>query len=149
MDLTLNALDFRIENSEIVIKINGVEAGNITEIPRRELGKAVRLARKYGIMYECIILNNCMSKSIDITYSNLIKLYSIYKKSKINKINNTMTIFCGTEIVAVIVGKKSEIQSFSAETTRKSVAYYYVNCEYKPFVVGCPALFDFCKYLHF
>jgi len=150
MDLSLNQLDSRIENSEIVIRINGVDAGKITEIPSNKLANTVRLSQKYGKIYECIRLYNCMPISIDITYSNLIKLYSIYKKSKIKRIKNTLTIILGTEIVGVIVcTKKEPVLLKHKETIKKSVVYYYVNNEYNPFVEKCSTVSYFCKDLVF
>jgi hypothetical protein len=145
MNLTLNKFDFRIENSEIVMKINGWEAGNITEIPSNELSDAVEISQMYAEMYECIKLYNCMPISINISYSNLFKIYSIYHDSRIEQIKNTLTIFRGTEIVAVIVGTKKDILNMPSEIILKGVVYHYVNCEYNAYVVEGRTLVYFCR----
>lgn len=144
MDLTLNKIDFKIMRSKIIIYINGVYAGKITKTPSSELINANKLCKKYCKMYDCLLPDN-----VDVTYDKLIKLYDIYKLSVIKPIKNTLTVFYKSEIVAVIVDSKKDFIGIDSEFILKSIAYFYVYSEFKPFFIEGRELLNYVRYLHF
>ena len=144
MDLTLSKIDFKIMKSVIIIDIDGACAGKITNTPKNGLCKASELCKKYCKMYDCLLPDN-----VDVTYDKLIKLYDIYKLSVIKPIKNTLTVFYKFEIVAVIVDSKKDFIGIDSEFILKSIAYFYVYSDFKPFFIEGRELLNYVRYLHF